>query len=472
MAVYFKIRMQYKWTHDGHILEITGSDLAKPLLERGIAVKRGPAPSRVFREQDLIFASTEFPTDEDRCIRLCEASSAGSNFVRGILMIIEGESAHLKNYHTLLADKADSRRRLNAFPRESQLPKQRGSQKPNMFVKNKMKHAFCEEQARYLQCDRQLLSLAAGTPGIEVVSSHSRGVSLTEGRSSDLPDWWASATHFDEDEHFALIFLSSKHATAEPNNIPNSPSPFTDRIVKLFEDNLLSRHPTEDCWEETGSAHFRTTLEYFVEGELPIQFCLPAFPCKSTNPRKTYCADPDGAEYEAFSHLHQFCLKLREIYAPGADFTVVSDGHVFSDCIGVDDREVYKYTDSVKKLSDIIFSELSPDPGTSPIRFVNLRDIFYGSNGVGSLRPFKIFGQKECIVRRPVETIIDPKDETCRRLMLQSCGFDTGMLEKAIKDDEGHSLTKVYRGFSRFMRDVSLLQAPGSLSLMTFGPGS
>jgi pyoverdine/dityrosine biosynthesis protein Dit1 len=454
MAVYFKIKMQYKRTHDGNIIETTGSGFALPLLERCIAAKKGPAPSRVLKDESFTFTSTEFPTDQDCCIRLCEASSTGSTFVRGILMVLDGESTHLQTFHTLLGDKVGSRRRLHVMPR--------GTREPMMFHPTMLRNAYATEQARYVNIHQQLRSLEAGVIGLQVVSSNSFDVPPASSGaavdSSDISEALIPQACIDEDEQFALIFLSSKFAAAEPKKTLSCASLPTDSITKLFEDSLLSRHPKEDCWDETGSASFRKTLEYFLHRGLPIQFCLPAFPCKSTNPRKTSGAAPDGAEYEAFSHLHQFCRNLQKIYSPGADFTVVSDGHVFSDCIGTDDIEVYKYTDAVKELSDTIFSNLSLSRSESPITFVNLRDVFYGPNKV-LLRAFKI-APHENYLNRPIKTQINPEDENCRGLMLRSCGFDAGMLEKAIKDDESHPLTKVYRGFSRFMKDVSSLHAP------------
>lgn len=465
MAVYFKIKMQYKRAHDGNIIEMTGSDFALSLLERCIAAKKGPAPSRVLRDGSFTFTSTEFPTDQGCCIRLCEASSAGSTFVRGILMVLDGESTHLKTFHTLLADKIGSRRRLNVMTC--------GTQESMMSLRTMLRNAYAIEQARYVNFHQQLRSLEAGVLGLQVVSSNTCNVppssSSAAANSSETSEAFIPQARIDEDEYFALIFLSSKFAAAEPKKPMLCASLPTESITKLFEDGLLSCHPKEDCWDETGSVYFRKKLEYFLHRGSPIQFCLPAFPCKSTNPRKTSGARPDGAEYEAFSHLHQFCRNLRKIYPPGADFTVVSDGHVFSDCIGTDDSEVYKYTDAVKELSDTIFSNFSLSSGDSPITFVNLRDVFYGPNEVLS-RAFKIV-LHENYLNRPIKTHIDPKDENCRRLMLRSCGFDAGMLEKAIKDDEAHSLTKIYRGFSRFMKDVSSVYAL-SCHLLTNAPGS
>ena len=457
MSVYFKIQMQYKRTHDGNIIETTGCNVARPFLVRCLAIKKGPAPSRVLTDRSFTFTSTEFPVDQNCCIRLCEAASRKSVFVRGILMVTHGESVHLRAFHTMLAVKAHSRTRISDLSRRfHDIIKLEGSHEANLSDRISLLESLGSERTRYRRLCKELSSLKAGVPGLPVISVKTCAV------PSSLDDAEAQAktalVAIDEDEYFAMILLSSKHATVEPRKQLSFRCVPTDRIIKLFENGLLSRHPKEDFWEERGSLLFRKTLRYFLEREIPIQFCLPAFPCKSTNPRKTSSPSPDGAEYEAFCNLHQFCIDVRDIYPPGADFIVVSDGHVFSDCIGTDDSEVYKYTTAVKELSEKIRSSHSLTSSESPITFVNLHDVFHGPKML--LRNGLEIDWTEKDIFRPIRTKIDPKDEECRKMMLHSCGFDAGMLEKATKDDQNHSLTKVYRGFSRFMKDVSSLHTP------------
>lgn len=463
MAVYFKIRMQYKRKHDGSIIETTGRDVARPFLERCLVAKKGPAPSRILKGNSCTFTSTEFPLDSNCSIRLCEATSTDSTFVRGILMVLHGNSAHLRTFNTLLAEKAYSRRRVNDVSRQLHNTTNRsGSREAIAHDRNDLWTKLESEQAGYKALEQKLRCLNIGTLGLPAVSSKSYAVPpLSAGAANSyFDDSKASSLQvdIDEDEYFALIFLSSKHAATQPRKQRSYPSAPTDRIIQLFENGHLSRHPKEDYWEDKGLTYFKKTLEYFLDRGMPIQFCLPAFPCKSTNPRKTSSAAPDGAEHEAFHNLHQFCINLQDIYPPGADLIIVSDGHVFSDCIGTNDGDVYKYTEAIKELSDKIHASLSLCHGESPITFVNLNDVFHGPNLLLD-GAFEIEWSAEDI-NRPIETTVDLKDENCRILMLRSCGFDAGMLDKATKDDENHSLTKVYRGFSRFMKDVISARAP------------
>ena len=463
MSVYFKIQMQYKRTHDGNIIETTGCEVARPILTRCLAIKKGPAPSRVLTDRSFTFTSTEFPVDQNCCIRLCEAAFHTSMFVSGILLVVHGESVHLRAFHTMLAEKTHSRIRISDFSRRYyDIIKQEGSQEATSSDRISLREKLGSEQTRYRRLCEELISLRIGVLGLPVISAKRCAVPISSASAEDQAKITSKTpcapVAIDEDEYFAMVLLSSKHSTIEPRKASSVRSLPTDRIIKLFEDGLLSRHPKEDLWERRGSRLFRKTLVYFLERQIPIQFCLPAFPCKSTNPRKTSSPSPDGAEYEAFCNLHQFCIDVQDIYPPGADFIVVSDGHVFSDCIGTDDTEVYKYTTAVKELSEKIRSGHSLTSNESPITFVNLHDVFHGPK-VLMRDGFEIEWTEKDIFR-PIRTKINPKDEECRKMMLHSCGFDAGMLEKATKDNENHSLTKVYRGFSRFMKDVSSPHAP------------
>lgn len=80
-----------------------------------------------------------------------------------------------------------------------------------------------------------------------------------------------------------------------------------------------------------------------VRAGAPIHFVLPGFPCKSPNPEKVLGPLPDEGERAALIFLDRLCREVSAVYPPGARLTVCSDGHVFSDCIGVPDDTVGNY---------------------------------------------------------------------------------------------------------------------------------
>lgn len=107
---------------------------------------------------------------------------------------------------------------------------------------------------------------------------------------------------------------------------------------------------TETC-EKCLSAHLPSVHATVKAGD-PVTFVLPGFPCKSPNPAKVIGALPDMAEEIALSFLAELCNRVQEIYPPGVNLVICSDGRVFSDLIGVHDEQVTAYqTELQRKLS-------------------------------------------------------------------------------------------------------------------------
>jgi pyoverdine/dityrosine biosynthesis protein Dit1 len=68
-----------------------------------------------------------------------------------------------------------------------------------------------------------------------------------------------------------------------------------------------------------------------VKANQPIKMCLPAFPFKSPNTKvKVLGRLPDKAEEYALAHLNGLCAAIKDIYPPGAELTIISDGIVYN----------------------------------------------------------------------------------------------------------------------------------------------
>lgn len=93
-------------------------------------------------------------------------------------------------------------------------------------------------------------------------------------------------------------------------------------------------------------------VAYFVAIDRPIHLILPAFPAKSPNRRKTLGALPDMAEEQSLLYLANICAELRTIYPAGVRMTICSDGHVFSDLVGVSDNDVTAYGQDIRRIID------------------------------------------------------------------------------------------------------------------------
>jgi pyoverdine/dityrosine biosynthesis protein Dit1 len=84
-------------------------------------------------------------------------------------------------------------------------------------------------------------------------------------------------------------------------------------------------------------------VKYFLRAGLPIHFLLPAFPAKSPSRRKTLGPLPDRAEELALAYLETVGDEIQALHTPGVRITICSDGHVFSDLVGVSDDEASAY---------------------------------------------------------------------------------------------------------------------------------
>jgi len=104
-----------------------------------------------------------------------------------------------------------------------------------------------------------------------------------------------------------------------------------DQITSTFDAELRNVSLTDE-WDSGGRDVFQNGVQYFTARQAPIEFALPAFPCKSTNPHKTNGILPDRAEEMALIRLHDFCHTVEKMYEPGAKILIISDGHVFADC--------------------------------------------------------------------------------------------------------------------------------------------
>jgi len=119
---------------------------------------------------------------------------------------------------------------------------------------------------------------------------------------------------------------------------------FRYRRVESEEDSC-ARKPCAECYQ----AHWARASS-FLQREEPVHFILPAFPAKSNNPRKTIGALPDLGERIAIEFLQSFCEHVCHIYPPGARITICSDGHVFSDVLGIPDEDVTHYRDELARI--------------------------------------------------------------------------------------------------------------------------
>lgn len=124
------------------------------------------------------------------------------------------------------------------------------------------------------------------------------------------------------------------------------PDIVADRVLRYLLRFQRLTTPSADCAHkpcETCLATHRPKVQRFIERNQPVEFVILAFPCKSPNPRKVLGTLPDLAEELSIEFLQSFTEHVSHFYRPGARVRICSDGHVFSDVVGVADDEVSRY---------------------------------------------------------------------------------------------------------------------------------
>lgn len=231
------------------------------------------------------------------------------------------------------------------------------------------------------------------------------------------------------------------------------------KICEIFE-RRLKNVSKDDQWNNGGREVFLNRVFGYVDKNVPIQCALPAFPCKSPNPNKVGGIMPDLAEHIAMDVLHEFIKEVNTVYEPGATMWVINDGHVFSDCIGVDDEMI----DTYDACMAAIYKERFPEEnGPVPtIKFKGLKNIFAAdSDGFRGLEKLLRDSHK---MPHPVKTKLTGEAELCRKLMLGIGGPDRNYIRQLITEQEPDALG-LYRGQTRFMlEDLADIPSVKSMS--------
>ncbi|KAF2759536.1 Clavaminate synthase-like protein [Pseudovirgaria hyperparasitica] len=161
--------------------------------------------------------------------------------------------------------------------------------------------------------------------------------------------------------------------------VQDSPSPQTG----TFSDDLFSKAKAildiiyryrcplssnvEDRSDE-GALTFLSIIYRYIKHNKPIALALPAFPFKSPNSEsKVLGVLPDKGEELALAHLNGMCDAIADIHEPGAKLSIVSDGLVYNDLLGVPDKTVWSYGQHLRAIA--------ASRGYTNIEFARLKDL-------------------------------------------------------------------------------------------------
>ncbi|KAK4207861.1 spore wall maturation protein DIT1-like protein 2 [Rhypophila decipiens] len=248
------------------------------------------------------------------------------------------------------------------------------------------------------------------------------------------------------DAFFAQLILNQTTFATHPPTVLTAAeaeeSASSAAAITAIFDSYLRYQGKDDKWTAVGSSYFLVRVKRFTAKKARIELCLPAFPCKSSNPNKVTGKSPDRGEWLALERLHGFVEAVGKVYPPGALVWIISDGHVFSDCIGVDDADVDRYGEQLAEMNRTI--GLASGRADS-VQFRSLVDLFcHPSNGEDMDR----LGL--AALEHVLPTSMTDEAELCRRILM--AGFQPQRTKVRAHIESGDSaVLALYRGFSRFM---------------------
>jgi len=112
-------------------------------------------------------------------------------------------------------------------------------------------------------------------------------------------------------------------------DIPSNERKMAVEILKVIESYGVDYEKNGASWK--GLESFVPTVMAQVEKQEPIRMILPAFPFKSPNARdKVLGVLPDFGEELALAHLNGLCENVAQVYKPGAEVYISSDGLVYN----------------------------------------------------------------------------------------------------------------------------------------------
>ncbi|KIL88528.1 hypothetical protein FAVG1_07773 [Fusarium avenaceum] len=142
----------------------------------------------------------------------------------------------------------------------------------------------------------------------------------------------------------------------------------SSKVLDIIGRYRLNKGKSTGSQADGSFLKFIALIYTHVKSGNPIPLSLPAFPFKSPNSvSKTLGKLPDKGEEIALAHLNGLCNAIGDVYAPGAELSIISDGLVYNDLLGVPDKDVWAYGEALRSLA--------VEKGFHNISFARLRDL-------------------------------------------------------------------------------------------------
>lgn len=148
-------------------------------------------------------------------------------------------------------------------------------------------------------------------------------------------------------------FLNHHNITIDGGEVKYSNLLIVEEILNVFE--MFRMAPSAiDQYEQVGKGRLSNRILNFIEKQQPVKFSMLGYPFKSSNTRdKVLGYLPDAAEEKSFENFANFGRIVKQIYTPGIEMSIISDGYIFSDVFGVDDDKVKSYNETVREMAKV-----------------------------------------------------------------------------------------------------------------------
>ena len=137
------------------------------------------------------------------------------------------------------------------------------------------------------------------------------------------------STPFTAEAPVELVLVDEKSSDASPTTM--GATEVSEKILEIISEYALNKFNDSKERTAAGKPKFLAVIDQFVLAGTQLEMCLPAFPFKSANKvSKVLGILPDKAEELALQRLDAMCIRIGEVYPPGAKLTIISDGLVYN----------------------------------------------------------------------------------------------------------------------------------------------
>lgn len=120
----------------------------------------------------------------------------------------------------------------------------------------------------------------------------------------------------------------------------------TELVVNI----LLNRRYRRGKKEDNNAQMIHDKVESYINRSKPIQLTISLFPCKIPNRLKTAGSMPDFAEVISLARLAEISNAIKQIYKPGAQFIVLTDGKRFQNILNFEPEIIKLYQLQLKNM--------------------------------------------------------------------------------------------------------------------------